>query len=164
MASSSFSSSFSVPQWKYDVFLSFRGTDTHHNFTSHLYGALSQKQINIFVDDGLEKGEDISPAILKKIEESKSSVIIFSKDSATSPGFLDELVKVLECKKTQNQIFVPIFYQVSPSDAKEQTGSFGAAFAKHEEYLKESTDKVQRWRTALTEAANLSGCHLLVTW
>uniref|UniRef100_A0A7N2R369 TIR domain-containing protein n=1 Tax=Quercus lobata TaxID=97700 RepID=A0A7N2R369_QUELO len=60
-----------TPRWKYDVFLSFRGEDTRNNFTDHLYAALQRKGIVTFRDEeGLEKGESISPALLKAIEES----------------------------------------------------------------------------------------------
>ena len=50
-------SSSSTRQWKYDVFLSFRGEDTCNNFTDHLYVALQRKDILIFRDEEeLEKG------------------------------------------------------------------------------------------------------------
>jgi hypothetical protein len=66
------SSSSSTRRWTYDVFLSFRGEDTRHNFTAHLHHALLQKGINTFIDDDeLKKGEEISSALLKAIEESK---------------------------------------------------------------------------------------------
>ncbi|PRQ21565.1 putative TIR domain-containing protein [Rosa chinensis] len=59
-SSSSSSSSFSSPpsgKLTYDVFLSFRGTDTRKNFTDHLYTALKQKGIFTFRDDEeLERG------------------------------------------------------------------------------------------------------------
>ncbi|KAI9377507.1 hypothetical protein POPTR_019G070522v4 [Populus trichocarpa] len=45
---------------KYDVFLSFRGKDTRNNFTSHLYDALCRKQIKTFIDNDLERGEEIA--------------------------------------------------------------------------------------------------------
>ena len=38
--------SFSRNNKKYDVFVSFRGEDTRDNFTSHLYSALSRKNIS----------------------------------------------------------------------------------------------------------------------
>ncbi|KAM2192511.1 hypothetical protein ACFX1Q_028190 [Malus domestica] len=44
------SSSSSVPDWKYDVFLNFRGEDTRRTFIGHLYKALVQNSINTFVD------------------------------------------------------------------------------------------------------------------
>ena len=65
------------PPTKYDVFLSFRGEDTRDNFVSHLYEALCKKKIQTSIDDILNKGEEISPSLLKSIEESKISVIIF---------------------------------------------------------------------------------------
>lgn len=59
---------------KYDVFLSFRGEDTRANFISHLHAKLRQKNIEAYMDDRLEKGGEISPILLKAIEESKISV------------------------------------------------------------------------------------------
>ena len=38
-------------------------------------------------------------------------------------------------------------------------GTFAQAFAKHEERLKDNTEKVQTWRATLSEVANLSGWH-----
>ncbi|KAJ9128650.1 hypothetical protein P3X46_034651 [Hevea brasiliensis] len=86
-------------KWKYDVFLSFRGQDTRDNFTRHLHEALCHKKIKTFTDNNLERGEEITPALLRTIEESMISIIIFSKNHASSPWCLDEMVKILECKE-----------------------------------------------------------------
>ncbi|KAK9200167.1 hypothetical protein WN944_015363 [Citrus x changshan-huyou] len=129
MASSSSSFSFSSaninPQVKYDVFVSFRGEDTRDNFTSHLYAALCRKKIEIFVDNQLKRGGEISTSLLDASEGSKISVIVFSKHYAPSRWCFDELVKILNCKK-------------------KFTG-------------KNYKEKFQKWRTALREAADLSG-------
>ena len=48
------SSSFRPPPCTcntYDVFISFRGEDTHTRFTDHLYKALKDKSIRVFRDD-----------------------------------------------------------------------------------------------------------------
>lgn len=66
---------------------------------------------------------------------------------------------------------LPIFYDVSPSDVRNQTGRFAAQFKKYEERYKDEPEKVLRWRAALTEVANLSGwdskgryaCHALLS-
>ncbi|KAH9725098.1 ADP-ribosyl cyclase/cyclic ADP-ribose hydrolase [Citrus sinensis] len=133
MASSSASCSSSSaninPQVKHDVFVSFRGEDTRDNFTSHLHADLCRKKIETFVDYQLKRGGEISTSLLDAIEGSKISIIIFSERYASSRWCLDELVKILDCKKKYGQIVIPVFYQ----------------------------EKFQRWRTALTEAANLSG-------
>ncbi|TXG68555.1 hypothetical protein EZV62_003490 [Acer yangbiense] len=149
------SSSSNTSKFKNDVFISFRGKDTRYNFTSHLHKALRDKQIQTYIDDKLNRGDEISPSLLKAIEESQISVIIFSKDYASSRWCLEELVKILECKKRYGQIVIPVFYNVVPTDVRNQTGTFGDAFTKH--YQKQSLDQVQRWKDALNEAANLSG-------
>ncbi|KDP45571.1 hypothetical protein JCGZ_17178 [Jatropha curcas] len=155
---SSISSSTVPPKTNYDVFLSFRGVDTRLNFTSHLYAALRRKHITTFIDyTGLETGEEISPNLLKAIEESKMSVIIFSKNYASSQWCLDELVKIMECMKSIGQKVLPIFYRVDPSDVRNQTGNFGDGFRKVKEQFQEDAEKIDRWITALTKAANLSG-------
>ncbi|PRQ19339.1 putative TIR domain-containing protein [Rosa chinensis] len=147
--------------WKYHVFLSFRGEDTRNNFTGHLCRALRQKGINTFMDDELRRGEDISTALLQAIEESKISIIVFSEDYASSKWCLDELVKILDCKKSFEQMVWPVFYKVDPSDIRNYRASFGKALANHECKFKDNMEKVQIWKAALKEAANLSGWPLL---
>ncbi|CAL9004936.1 unnamed protein product [Prunus brigantina] len=143
----------------YDVFLSFRGEDTRTNFTDHLHEALVRKGIRTFIDGELVRGEEISPALVKAIEESRISVIVFSENYSSSRWCLDELVKILQCKQSKQQIVLPFFYKVDPSDVRHQRRSYGDAFVHHERKFKDDKEKVLKWRRALTEAANLSGWH-----
>lgn len=78
------------------MFLSFRGEDTRNNFTSHLREALCKKKIKTYADDVLQRGAEISTELLNTIKKSKLSVIIFSKNYASSPWCLDELVQILK--------------------------------------------------------------------
>ncbi|KAJ6978184.1 disease resistance protein RUN1-like isoform X2 [Populus alba x Populus x berolinensis] len=63
-------------------------------------------------------------------------------------------------RHSTGQIVLPVFYDIGPSDIRKQTGSFAEAFDRHEERFKERMEKVQKWRKALVEAANLSGLDL----
>ncbi|KAK2442704.1 disease resistance protein RPV1 [Trifolium repens] len=153
------SSSSIVSLKKYDVFISFRGEDTRTKFTNHLYVALSKKFPTFIDEKELEKGDEISSALMKAIEESYVSVVIFSKDYASSKWCLNELVKILECKRERGQIVIPVFYEVDPSHVRNQRGSYRQAFEKHERDLKHNKDKLQKWSNALRETANLSGWH-----
>ncbi|XP_024042909.1 TMV resistance protein N, partial [Citrus clementina] len=139
---------------KYEVFLSFKGEDTRDNFTSHLYSALCQNKIETFIDNDLKRGDEISQSLLDTIEASTISIVIFSERYASSGWCLDELLKILECKHGYGQIVIPVFYRVDPSHVRRQTGNFGDFFSKLEERFPQ---KLQRWRNALTAAANLSG-------
>lgn len=121
-----------------------------------------QKKIETYIDYRLERGDEISPALLKAIEESKVSVVIFSKDYASSSWCLDELVHILQCKKENGQFVLPVFYGVDPSHVRKQKESYAVAFAKLEERFN-GTNKLQEWRHALEAAANLSGWDSLVT-
>ncbi|XP_050131144.1 disease resistance protein RPV1-like isoform X11 [Malus sylvestris] len=154
VSSSSFSS---TPSWIYDVFLSFRGEDTRTNFTDHLYHALVRNGINTFIDCHLTKGEEISPALLQAIEESRISIIVLSEKYVSSRWCLDELVHILECRKSRQQIVWPVFYKVDPSHVRNHTGSFGEAFTELECKFKDNKKKILAWRSAVKEAANLSG-------
>ncbi|XP_061944437.1 disease resistance protein RUN1-like isoform X2 [Populus nigra] len=152
------SSSSSRHRRNYDVFLSFRGEDTRKNFTDHLYTALIQAGIHTFRDDNeLPRGEEISPQLVKAIEGSRISIVVFSKQYASSRWCLDELVKILECRQNIDQVVLPIFYDTEPSDVRKQTGSYAKAFDEHEERFKEEMEKVNKWRGALAEAGHLSG-------
>ncbi|KAL3360073.1 hypothetical protein AABB24_016528, partial [Solanum stoloniferum] len=152
--------SSSSSNFSYDVFLSFRGEDTRKNFTGHLYFRLCQVGVNTYIDDEeLRKGDVISTELEKAIEESRVAIVVFSENFASSSWCLDELVKILDCRAKLNQLVLPIFYDVDPSQVRKQTGSFGEALAKHKE-LSIGVQRVEKWRAALTEAANLSGWDL----
>ncbi|XP_042957206.1 disease resistance protein RUN1-like isoform X1 [Carya illinoinensis] len=147
--------------WDYEVFLSFRGADTRKNFTDHLYSALMRTGIRTFCDDNeLPRGENISKELINAIHGSRTSLVIFSKDYASSSWCLDELVQILHCKSTMNHIFIPIFYHVNPSDMRKQTGNFAETFDRLEGRFQEDMERVQRWRAAFTEAADCSGFDL----
>ena len=151
-------SSSSTVQWKYDVFISFRGEDICNNFMDHLYNALRVEGINTFRDDEkLERGKPISLELLKAIEESRLTIVILSKDYASSPWRLDELAKINACREDMGMEVLPIFYYVEPYDVQKQKGTFAQAFVKHEE---DEKTMVGKWRVALKQVSNLVGYHL----
>lgn len=77
-----------IPPRKFEVFLSFKGEDTHKIFMGHLYPALNRRGIYTFMDDEeLERGKSTSPELLKAIEESSISVVIPSRKYASSIVF-----------------------------------------------------------------------------
>jgi len=128
--------------WKYDVFVSFRGEDTRNNFTDHLFGALHKKNIVAFRDDTkLKKGENISSELLQAIEGSRILIVIFSKNYASSTRCLRELAKIADCIEVQEQTVLPIFYDVSSSEVRKQSGDYEEAFREHEERFKENLDR-----------------------
>ena len=152
----SFAPSSSTPKltYEYEVFVSFRGAEIRTTLTSHLFAALDRITIHAFEDErSLPRGEKIGAELLKAIETSRTAVVVFSKKYATSHWCLDELVKIMECKRVFNQRVLPIFYHVSQPEVLEQKGNFA-------ELPNGPEDKMNSWRAALTEAANLAGLHL----
>ena len=138
------------------MFLSFRGEDTRNNFTAHIYHAFHLKGINTFRDDDeLKRGEKISPALLKAIEVSRISIVVFSQNYASSKWCLDELVKIVE---TEGQKVLPVFYKVDPSDVRHQKNRYEDALVEHAKRFNNDM-KVQSWKAALTQVASLSGWH-----
>ncbi|XP_019236475.1 PREDICTED: TMV resistance protein N-like [Nicotiana attenuata] len=158
-SSSTSTSTSQFPRWNYDVFLSFRGEDTRRTFTGHLFKCLENSGIFTFQDDKrLEHGSSISDELLKAIEQSQVAVVVFSKNYATSRWCLDELVKIMECKDQCGQTCSSMMWNSHMFETR------GRALAKPltntETRYKdddEGMQKVQRWRNALTAAANLKG-------
>ncbi|KAI3827248.1 hypothetical protein L1987_01320 [Smallanthus sonchifolius] len=86
----------------------------------------------------------------------------------------------MECQKTKDQTAYPVFYDVEPTEVRNQSGAVGEAFAKHVKgswifsFIKrltrkrmsenEEEDDVGRWRIALKEAASLAGMELKNTF
>nr|XP_023881606.1 TMV resistance protein N-like [Quercus suber] len=151
----------SSKRWKYNVFLSFRGKDTRKKFTDHLYAGLKQKGISTFKDDEkLKQGTSIALELLNAIEESRIAVVILSRDYASSSWCLTELTKIVECMEKTGLVVLPVFHYINPSDVRNHRGTFGEAFAKHEESFKDNIGNVQMWKAALAKVADLAGWHL----
>lgn len=96
---------------------------------------------------------------MKAIQSSRIAVVVFSRNFATSDWCLNELVKILECKSKLRQKVLPVFYNVNPSEVREQTGNFAQGLL-----IDGPQNKVNSWRNALREAANLAGEHLKPNW
>lgn len=146
-------------QLKYDVFISFRGPDSRDNFVSHLYAGL-QKKTETFIDsEKLEPGHDIAPALSDAIERSRISVVLFTKEYASSKWCMRELARIMECRRSRGQIVLPVFLGVEPMEVRWQTGSYDVAFSRHDKAPEGSqlAEEVKEWRKAMSEAANLSG-------
>jgi len=133
-------------RWSYDVFLSFKGRYSLGFHWSSLYKSLS------------DRVEEITTSLFKAIQESRIAIIVFSENYASSTFCLDELTMILECFKGEGRLVLPVFYLVDPSIVRHQRGGYGEALAKHERRFQH--DKVQNWRLALSQAANLSGFHI----
>ncbi|XP_027333186.1 probable disease resistance protein RPP1 [Abrus precatorius] len=147
-------------KWRHDVFLCFRGEDTRHCFTGNLYDALRQARFRTFMDDGeLKGGDQISSTLLQALQASRISIVVLSRHFAHSTWCLDDLVKILECKNIKNQVVLPIFYKVDPSDIRNQRNDYRDALHRHEERFKKDSDKVSKWALALSEIASLRGFH-----
>ncbi|GKD77408.1 Toll/interleukin-1 receptor domain-containing protein [Tanacetum coccineum] len=161
------SSSSSNFEHIYDVFLSFRGADTRNSFTNHLHKALEDANLNTFLDDKeIETGLYLKPELESAIRASRASIIVLSKNYASSTWCLNELVLILEQHRKFNQIVIPIFYHVDPSDVRKQQNSFGDAMADHKQKMEAETNaekqnewaqKMEIWKNALTQVANLKG-------
>ncbi|XP_042514272.1 disease resistance protein RPV1-like isoform X2 [Macadamia integrifolia] len=139
----------------YDVFINFRGKDTRNTLVGHLYRALKDRGIHVFMDSkNLWKGGDIGPELLRAIKGSKLSIAVFSERYAESKWCLRELVQMLDCHTSIGQIIFPIFYKVKTSDVKNHTASFKISPQKHG---KETPETLQRWKDALRAVGDKSG-------
>ncbi|KAJ9558737.1 hypothetical protein OSB04_013351 [Centaurea solstitialis] len=153
--------------YDHDVFLSFRGADTRYGFTNHLHKALLDAAIDTFLDDvEIQIGEDLKPELETAIKASRASIIVLSKDYASSAWCLDELVLILEQRKTSKHIVIPIFYHVKPTDVRKQQSSFRDSMAKHKQKMEAEPNekirskwaqKIKQWEKALTEVADMKG-------
>ena len=107
----------------------------------------------------LQKGDMIAPSLCQAIKDSSVFLVVFSQNYASSAWCLDELVQIMQYRKEEGQFVIPIFYKVDPSHVRNQTEDYGKAFERHEIYFKHDPERVNRWRSALFEAASLCGRH-----
>nr|GEX16307.1 NB-ARC domains-containing protein [Tanacetum cinerariifolium] len=103
-------------------------------------------------------GSRISSHLYKAIEESRFLIVIFSQNYASSTWCPRELV-ILDCKQIENpkdEVWI-IFYDAKPDVIRKQKRSYAEAFINHEVL---NGTKVDKWKEALSMAADLSGWDL----
>lgn len=156
---SSSSSCSSSCNWSYDVFPSFSGEDVHKTFLSHFLKELDGKLIIAFKENEIDRSLSIGHELMQAIRDSRIAVVVFSQNYASSTWCLNELLKIVKCKKDLGQLVIPIFYRLDPTHVRKQTGDFGDIFNKTCEYKTE--DAKTRWRGALTDVVKILGYHIV---
>ena len=131
----------------------------YDGLSSFLYQRLKSAGIRTFFNTGMSHvGEEIGPAVLKAINESKIFIPIFCSDYASNARCLRELEQMVECHKTMGNKILPIFFDVKPSDVGYQLGSYEEAFSQLQQHFDEKT--VQRWKEAVRKVEQIKGWEL----
>ncbi|KAL1225321.1 Disease resistance protein RML1B [Cardamine amara subsp. amara] len=149
------SSSFPSGNYNFNVFASFHGPDVRKTLFSHMRKQFKCNGITMFDDQKIERSATIAPALTEAIRESRILIVILSKKYASSSWCLDELLEILECKRTMGKKVMTIFYGVDPSHVRKQIGEFGFAF--NETCVRKTNKERQKWRQALNEVGNIAG-------
>jgi hypothetical protein len=134
----------------------FPVANTSNAFTS-LKSNLALRFI-ISVEKEPEKVMEIRSRLFEAIEESRMSIIIFSRDCASLPWCFEELVKIVGfMDEMRSDTVFPVSYDVEQSKIDDQKESYKIVFDKNEENLRENEEKVQRWTNILNEVEISSG-------
>ncbi|KAG2319170.1 hypothetical protein Bca52824_012383 [Brassica carinata] len=105
-----------------------------YSFASHLSLAFHRKGIYAPVNCN---------ETLDAIEGASGFVVVLSETYLSSPSCLENLVRVLQCRRKHVQPVVPVLYGISPSNVAVQK--------------QESDDRIRDWTTALQELRDLPG-------
>jgi hypothetical protein len=68
-----------------------------------------------------------------------------------------ELERIVEISKTKDMVVVPVFYEVDPSDVRNQTGEFGQKFNSLLSTISVDEYTMHNWKTALHEVGGRAG-------
>ncbi|KAF7848726.1 hypothetical protein BT93_L1700 [Corymbia citriodora subsp. variegata] len=144
----------------YEVFLSFRGLDTHLTIADSLYETIKHAGISIFKDDEeLQVGKEIEGSLLQVINKSRIYILIFSKNYASSKWCLRELTHIVKLSRDDDEkMILPIFYDVDADDVKLKTELYREALQKHESDSEK--DIAKQWEEALREVGRIKGWNL----
>lgn len=132
------------------VYISFnRWEETiRHSFVSHLSAEFHRKDISFFACEGPTSDDSFSEESDVAMAKARVSVVILSEKFASSKRFLNEFLKVLEFRRSNGLVVVPVFYGLTTSVLKKQCLKLKRMYP---------DDEVADWRNALLEIAALQG-------
>nr|Q9SCX7.1 RecName: Full=Inactive disease resistance protein RPS4; AltName: Full=Resistance to Pseudomonas syringae 4 [Arabidopsis thaliana]CAB53784.1 disease resistance protein rps4-RLD [Arabidopsis thaliana] len=137
---------------QHQVFINFRGADLRRRFVSHLVTALKLNNINVFIDDYEDRGQPLD-VLLKRIEESKIVLAIFSGNYTESVWCVRELEKIKDCTDEGTLVAIPIFYKLEPSTVRDLKGKFGDRFRS----MAKGDERKKKWKEAFNLIPNIMG-------
>ncbi|XP_010481618.1 PREDICTED: disease resistance protein LAZ5-like [Camelina sativa] len=140
----------------WQVFINFRGEELRGNFISHLEGALTLAEIKYYIDTKEVPSEDLT-VLFTRIEQSEIALSIFSSKYAESKWCLDELVKITEQVQKGKLRIIPVFFNVTPEEVKEQKGEFGLKLYGEG---KRKRPNIPNWENALQSVPSKIGLNL----
>ncbi|CAI0428674.1 unnamed protein product [Linum tenue] len=86
------------------------------------------------------------------------SIVVLSGGYASSEYCLDELVKIMNCRKENGHRVFPVYYKVSPDDDVADPASSGVYKADLDRHKRRhSYDRVATWIHALRSISHISG-------
>ncbi|KAJ0680433.1 putative protein kinase RLK-Pelle-CrRLK1L-1 family [Helianthus annuus] len=133
----------------HDVYISFRD-QTSGAYVDRLCEVLEREGLSTYKDNIRTSRRE---AVLRSaIKQSRSFIIIFSKNFSCNSWNLEEVAEILECVKERRNVVIPVFCDVYPSEVREQKGFFGVAMSKYDIH-----PNIRVWRDALVEATNVPG-------
>jgi len=143
--------------FKYDVFLSFKGEEHVSDFARSLCKALNDRGICTVMDDN--KKRENGEKLFKTIEESKTAIIVLSKNYASSLSCLEQLATIMDCMKVKRRLVWPIFYNLDPSKVRSKTRT-GKLMGVHKAWSNHYKNRLKKTKKALHQVVELSGFHL----
>ncbi|XP_031401816.1 disease resistance protein TAO1-like [Punica granatum] len=149
-----------LSEWKYDVFVSFRGEDKRKSFMSHLFRAFEHAEISCYHDvDWDQCGRIVGPMLLEAIRVSRIALVLFATHNSNSRRCLNELVEIVNCDgqlyRDHGHMVVPIFFDVEPTDVRRQQGEVGRGL--ESSAAEQGEAKAAAWRAVVDEEGNRSG-------
>ncbi|KAF7849684.1 hypothetical protein BT93_L0392 [Corymbia citriodora subsp. variegata] len=142
----------------FDVFLSYKGPDTHHSIVDYLHSGMWQEQIPVYSDnDDFRSSEGIGEEILQALTNSNIYIPVFSRNYISSHWCLRKLDHMVKCTSESKGIrrILPIFYDVEIDDVKLETDLYKSDLDRH--WINFDHNEVKSWKEALIEVAAMRG-------
>ncbi|XP_039166710.1 disease resistance protein RPV1-like [Eucalyptus grandis] len=146
--------------FEYQVFLSFKRSDTCHGFTDFLFHSLIDAGIYVFQNNKeLRVGERINGLLQQVINNSKIYIPIFSQNYASSQQCLGELTQIFSNTSNSKDYkeILPIYFGVEPNDVRLKTVLYSDAILSLQREKELSNEQVDIWRKALMEVGAIKG-------